>query len=373
MIISVGLSPQVVTETLYALQCERGERIDEIYMWTTTDGAEAIERTLIAGGEGALYRMASDYGFLMPAVHIRVFGKVNDAPQGMQLTGDRPLDDIRSLADNQLVADTLMHFIQEQAADPSRRLFCSLAGARKTIGPYLALALQFFGRKGDSLFHVLVPSELERDRSFFYPAPGSPPGLIELIEVPIALLREHLNVLQGFDRPISYSQLVEEVQRELDDLKEPPVLALRTPAEVRIGESRVDLSGLSFVLYAALAARRTRCGAQCPGCPKCFVTMEEVQDALLFDPLQRIVVLSGFKDYRLQRLLRWSKRHSDVDQRKEAFLQTRSRINRKIGTRPGRHLYRVERAEWGEVVGYGIALSPDRIDVPQVVREVWAE
>jgi len=152
LIISVGLSPQVVTETVYALVCESGVSVDEVHLWTTTDGARAIERTLLDGGKGALYRLFADYGLKHAVVYTRVFGKVKDAPSYLGLSLDRPLEDIRSLADNQLVADTLMHFIQEQAADPSRRLLCCLAGARKTIGVYLALALQFFGGKATGSF-----------------------------------------------------------------------------------------------------------------------------------------------------------------------------------------------------------------------------
>lgn len=54
LVISVGLSPQVVTEAVYALACEKGERLDEIYMWTTTGGEQAIHRDLLNGGNGAL-------------------------------------------------------------------------------------------------------------------------------------------------------------------------------------------------------------------------------------------------------------------------------------------------------------------------------
>ena len=374
LVISVGLSPQVVTETVYALAWERRERIDEIYMWTTTDGAREIERTLIDGGRGALYQLYADYGIPPAAVYVKVFGRVADAPRGLSLPADRPIGDICSREDNQLVADTLMHFFQEQASDPARRLFCSLAGARKTIGPYFALALQFFGRAGDQLFHVLVPPALEADRSFFYPRPGSAPGMIQLVEVPVALLREHLDVLQGSPGPLSYSELVRQVQEELAQLKEPPVLQVQSTSsslEVLIGNSHLPLSGLQLALYVALVARRARCAPDCPGCPRCFVSVSEVQDAKLYRPLRRLIAKGGFRDYRLERLSRWSEGESSIDERLQAFRQTMSRLNSVIGDRPGRRIYRVTRTQWGGTSNYGIAISPRRIAVPPEILAIW--
>lgn len=371
LVISVGLSPQVVTETVYALACERGEPIDEIYMWTTSGGASVIERTLIDGGRGALYRLFAEYGLRPPEVHTKVFGRAADAPAGLRLNADRPLEDIRTREDNELVADTLLSFIRDQAADPSRRLFCSLAGARKTIGPYLALALQFYGREGDRLFHVLVPPHLEADRDFFYPPPGSPPGLIELVEVPVALLREHLDVLNVPGSPSSYSELVRRVEEELSHLKEPPLLRIGNALEVFIGENHLRLPALARVVYVALAARRARCLPECPGCDRCFVPVAEVQDALLHQPLRRLVALGGFKDHRLETLSRWSSSESTMEDRLRALRETVSRINREIGDRPGRRAFRVARISWDGSSAYGIQLSPERIVVPAAVTSVW--
>lgn len=371
VVISVGLTPQVVTETLYALACERSEPIDEIHMWTTTQGEREIERVLIDGGRGVLYRFFRDFNLPPAEVYVRIFGRVADAPAGLSLAADRPLDDIRTREDHHLVADTLMHFLHEQTSDPSRRLLCSLAGARKTIGAYLALALQFFGRNGDQLFHVLVPPELEADPKFFYPPPGSPSGLIELVEVPVAYLREYLEVLRTPDGSMSYSELVRRVQDELAQLKDPPTLTVRIPErEVLVGDRRLPLSGLPLILYVAFVARRARCRSDCRGCANCFITLEEVQDAQLHRPLQGIAAIARFKDYRLERLSRWSK-ESTVGDRLEAFRQTVSRINRAIGDSPSRRVFRVIRQDWGETAGYGIALAPDRIVVPAEVIRIW--
>ncbi|HEY8485771.1 MAG TPA: CRISPR-associated ring nuclease Csm6 [Limnochordales bacterium] len=53
--------------------------------------------------------------------------------------------------------------------DPGVRVLASLAGGRKTMSTYLAMVLQFYGRPGDELLHVLVPAPFESHPEFFYP------------------------------------------------------------------------------------------------------------------------------------------------------------------------------------------------------------
>ncbi len=74
----------------------------------------------------------------------------------------RLLDDIRTPEDSSAAADFIVGFIRRATSDPSRVLHCSIAGGRKTMGLYLGLALQIYGRPADTLSHVLVtPPEVE--------------------------------------------------------------------------------------------------------------------------------------------------------------------------------------------------------------------
>jgi len=191
------------------------------------------------------------------------------------------------------------------------------------------------------------------------------------VEVPVALLREHLDVLNVPGSPSSYSELVRRVEEELSHLKEPPLLRIGNALEVFIGENHLRLPALARVVYVALAARRARCLPECPGCDRCFVPVAEVQDALLHQPLRRLVALGGFKDHRLETLSRWSSSESTMEDRLRALRETVSRINREIGDRPGRRAFRVARISWDGSSAYGIQLSPERIVVPAAVTSVW--
>lgn len=56
----VGLSPQVVTETLYALH-QQGRRVDAIHVITTREGKEAVLAALLSPRDGRYRRYPSCY------------------------------------------------------------------------------------------------------------------------------------------------------------------------------------------------------------------------------------------------------------------------------------------------------------------------
>src|ERR1700730_1756826 len=95
-----GLSPQIITETLYALAAERKPAWipTEIHVITTRPGAENERRTLLSDAPGWFHRLRHD--FRLPEI---AFGVENihivTRPDGM------PLEDILEDADNGAVAD----------------------------------------------------------------------------------------------------------------------------------------------------------------------------------------------------------------------------------------------------------------------------
>ena len=83
------------------------------------------------------------------------------------------LDDIRSPADNERLADCITQAIREYTQDAEAALHVSIAGGRKTMGYYAGYALSLFGRPQDRLSHVLVTPGYEGNPDFFYPTPTS--------------------------------------------------------------------------------------------------------------------------------------------------------------------------------------------------------
>ncbi len=159
----VGSTPQVMTETFWALRVQRKVPIDEVFVITTTVGKETCQKRLL--DEGRFKKMLSDYNIDPNTVafgpdHIQVF---EDAE-------GNPLDDIRTSEDNRLARDQLFHWIENWTQNVDVALHCSLAGGRKSMGYLLGAAIQFFGRPQDRLYHVLVtPQAIETNRDFFFP------------------------------------------------------------------------------------------------------------------------------------------------------------------------------------------------------------
>jgi len=157
-----GLSPQVVTETLYALHYQDEMLPTEIHLLSTTEGAERAKLTLLT--EDWFGRLCRDYR--LPAInfsetHIHIL----ENAQG------QPLDDIRGLADNQAAADGISDWVRRFTQDDDSNLHVSIAGGRKTMGFYAGYALSLFGRSQDRLSHVLVSPPYESHPQFYYPTP----------------------------------------------------------------------------------------------------------------------------------------------------------------------------------------------------------
>ena len=157
-----GITPQIVTETLYGLMILKNLPIREIWLVTTKDGRQKIISDLLGEGTGQYFAFCDDYNIPADSIafdtsHILV---ADDLP------------DIHQSEDNQAFANLILKTVREKTADPETVLYCSLAGGRKTMSVYFALALQFFGRPQDKLYHVLTqPPEFQNHPEFYYIPP----------------------------------------------------------------------------------------------------------------------------------------------------------------------------------------------------------
>ena len=260
-----GLSPQIVTETLYALAVapvpsEPRFVPTRIRLITTEEGASRAKDSLLNSDNGWFHRLQSDYR--LPAIE---FG-----PEHIVVLKDRtgqPLDDIRTRDDNERAADAITEEIRDLTRDDDTAVHVSIAGGRKTMGFYLGYALSLFGRAQDRLSHVLVSAPYESHAEFFYPAPqrrvihdrdGRPydahDARVTLAEIPFVRLRAGLgsDLLNG---SASFSTVVEQAQRAL-----PPVGLVLDPVSctVTAGGETFELKPSKFALYWLLATRVLR-------------------------------------------------------------------------------------------------------------------
>jgi len=257
-----GQTPAIITESLWALEQERRMRIDEIRVITTAQGRTTVIEQLL-GENGRFAEYCADYR--VPA------GRIAFSEQSIYVlsgsTGE--LEDIRTSQDNTAAADQVFALIREWTQRRQDLLFCSLAGGRKTLGVYLAMALMLCGRSEDSLSHVLVSPEFETGvHDFYYPPPqdrcyqrlaGFDPerravyqrvsardARVELADIPFPRLREiiggELPLEKGLSKAVHYSQIV------LAYLQHSP------PVTLHLHNGLVTLGRLSFTLTRQLIA-----------------------------------------------------------------------------------------------------------------------
>ncbi|MEW6168803.1 MAG: CRISPR-associated ring nuclease Csm6 [Pseudomonadota bacterium] len=223
-----GSTPQVLTETLYAL-AKRPERPfvpDALKVFTTSEGGAQLARALLA--ENQLARLCSTLG--LPT------GRIAFAQSDIEIfrgAGGAALEDLRNPADNIAAADHLVRRLAELTADPDCTVHASLAGGRKTMSFYLGHAMSLFGRVRDELSHVLVNEPFEAHPDFYFP-PEPPVALalrdgrqvstadarIQLVDVPFLRLGDLLDaearkLLQADS--FSFAKTVDWAQIALDE------------------------------------------------------------------------------------------------------------------------------------------------------------
>jgi len=262
-----GLSPQIVTETLYALAHAAPPFIPtEVHLVTTAEGARLARAALLHPDGGQFHALLADYPALgRPAfaeAHIHVIA----GPDG------QPLADIRTPQENAAAADAITALMSELTRDETAALHVSIAGGRKTMGFYLGYAFSLYARPQDRLSHVLVSPPFESHPEFFYP-PARPKRLatregkhidtaeaiVTLAEIPVVRLRHGLPEALRQGRA-GYGETV----AALSDSFAPPRLGIDLAARsAHCGDRRVELkpaqlAWLAFWAETALAGRPMR-------------------------------------------------------------------------------------------------------------------
>lgn len=257
-----GLTPQVITETIYALAVAQDDPWipTEVRLLTTAEGAERARLSLLDPKDGQFHALCRDYGLA---------GRIAFPPENIMLIRDGegvPLADIRTPEDNTRAADALLAEVRGLCADPSCALHVSIAGGRKTMGFFLGYALSLFGRPQDRLSHVLVNGPFESLRDFYFPpaesrvlhtGEGRPihtaNAKVLLAEIPYVRLRDGLP-REALAHETPFASMVSTAQLAVD----PPALRFELRRKrVWCGSQEVDLPPALLAWYAWLAECRT--------------------------------------------------------------------------------------------------------------------
>lgn len=254
-----GLTPQIVTETLYALAVASEEKFipTEVHVITTLEGADRVRRLLLDQRSGQFHALCREYGLTaiaFPERHIHVIPDPNG----------QPMADIRTPEDNLRAADFISHLVRDFCLDDPSALHVSIAGGRKSMGFFVGYALSLFGRTQDALSHVLVNDPFESLADFYFPPvqdkvllarDGTPvhsrDARIMLAEIPFVRLRGGVpaSLLSG---DASFAETVSGVQSGLN------FVALKfdlSGKQIGCGGTWLKLPPALFAFYLWIARR----------------------------------------------------------------------------------------------------------------------
>lgn len=262
-----GMSPAVLTETVWALSCETDPVIPHrVIAVTTSAGRDRMAADLFSPRKDWNGSCVWDeLRERIAASGLDVAGKLRfgTTPDDMRvITAVRSesarsveLADLRNREDNEAAADFLLDQVRTVTANPDTRLIASIAGGRKTMGALLYACMTLAGREEDRLTHVLVNEPYDTLPSFFFPGQPSSPidrdggigdnqPVVELADVPFVPIRNLFHRELGRDAG-TFSRLVgacrsEVRHRAAEDLRielfcHRPALRVNS-VELRLGE-----------------------------------------------------------------------------------------------------------------------------------------
>jgi CRISPR-associated protein Csx14 len=334
----LGTTPQIITETIYALSQNKPPVYpDSIYIITTKTGRDRVHETLIK--KDILTNLTKEYKLPEIPINDDSFVLIRDH-EGNEL------DDIRDKKANEATGNLITEFIKNLTTDMNSRLHCSIAGGRKTMSFYLGAALELFGRPWDRLYHILVSPEFESNPYFFYKPKkerlietrltdgtikkiSTNDAVIDLAELPFIRLSSKL-ILRKKD----FQSLIEESQREIDTATLQLDLRVNlSDRTIYIGDTLIEMVPVQLMIYTALLRQKiVHCirpeRKYCLDCTDCFRMVGELAEKKVREEMaQDYKKIYHGNALRTEELLqKWNKALSPGD----IVRQNISKINRSL-------------------------------------------
>ena len=270
LVVVGGESPQVITETLFALCLQAQPFVPtQVVVVTTGLGAQRVRDNLLDSepGGGRFFDLCGQYGLKGIAF----------TPAGIRVSTDgtgRQDQDAHTEAELMRMGDLMLATLCEFANDDSA-IHLSLAGGRKTMSYYAGQAMNLVARPQDRLSHVVLSDKrFEFSPDFYFP-PKVPVVLelrdritgkveqvstaevkVRIADVPFLRLRELLGkkALVDVSNPRRLSELIDEANIALREPGDAVVEFDTHEGKVWCNGRPVPFTQVELGLYYALAA-----------------------------------------------------------------------------------------------------------------------
>ena len=251
-----GLTPQIVTETLYVLAVKKKISIDEIYVLTTRRGEQVLQGkdksavTPKVSLKKEIAELCKKNGIKTPKFSY----KKNVIVAEEETTS---LYDVRTDEENILFPNKAAELVKRLTENDNVALHVSIAGGRKSMSAHLALVMSLFARSQDKLYHILTDEKYEFGN--FYPKSTEEENALVLAELPFVKLRSLNNpVLRQDD---SYYEIVKKTQERLNFLTENAKLIVELRKRViRYKNRQISFSPSEIVFYVLFVEQKINTG-----------------------------------------------------------------------------------------------------------------
>lgn len=253
-----GLTPQIITETLFCLSYQKKIQIHQLYVLTTSRGRDVIlgidKKVKLPNLKSEIKRMCAKYKIAVPLF------ENNDTHIIVAKEQSIELKDVRDDKHNVLFPNKVCEFLNELTSNRDSVIYCSISGGRKSMGVDLAQGISLFGRENDLLLHVLT-HENNEFKGFF---PETPKEIreLELAVLPYVRLRSILGketknksfTKMKFTDIVNYTQA--ELRTAFTDKAEVDIRENGTN-EIRIGEfDSIRLEPAMMKLYKYILLKK---------------------------------------------------------------------------------------------------------------------
>ena len=357
----IGMTPQLVTETLYKLTQETDPAYipTEIHLITTGEGKRSAQNALLGveGQRGEFYNFCHDYS--MPEIDFRADNiHVISGPDGLFI------DDAQYSKQNTITANYITETVRQFTEDNDCSIHLSLAGGRKTMSYYGGYALSLFGRLQDRLSHVLVAKPFQENEKFFYPPPkakrlavknvhySTDEANIILSDIAFVRLRKLVPDPLLKEGKAGFQETVEAIQR----------FAQPETIEINVGKKKVLLNGMKVEMDDAnLAVYLWMCerviNNESPFIPD--------EDAFVEDYISVYARVIGAWNGRIDRVEKVSLNRT-ATQQKDWFLSRKSKLKNAISSVLGNRAaqpFLIQTVDYSGHVAYRIKMNPETITI----------
>ncbi|KAF0151028.1 MAG: family CRISPR-associated protein [Ignavibacteria bacterium] len=318
-----GLTPQIITESLFCLAIKEKTPIHEIYVITTARGREVI-LGLDKAVSTPKIALKTEIESLCSKYKISVPLFINNSDHIIVAKEESiELSDVRSDKQNKLFPNKVAEFIRLKSLEKETVLYCVISGGRKSMSVHLAFALSLFGRENDRLLHVLTSEENEFKG--FYPLNKKEALALELSEIPFVRLRSLIVSSDASEKILNkkFSDIVELTQKQLKKLSDRKQLFIDVEnRSLYYDGNSIQLEPLEFAIYFLFIEHNLTLSAK-------PITINHIHSAEFGSHLLEFIREKYnyyFVDEKKQ--LAWTKIGFDP----EVFRSKRTKINSKLST-----------------------------------------